>query len=62
MQFRVRATPVMAFIDTEGKVATVFTGPTRSPQKFITLGQFVTSGAYKEPGMNFFKYRQQHSN
>lgn len=61
-QFRVRATPVMAFIDTEGKVATVFTGPTRSPQEFLTLGQFVTSGAYKEPGMNFFKYRQQHSN
>ncbi len=61
-QFRVRATPVMAFIDRDGKVATVFTGPTRSPPEFLTLAQFVTSGAYKEPGMNFFKYRQQHAN
>ncbi|HUN00480.1 MAG: thioredoxin fold domain-containing protein [Halothiobacillaceae bacterium] len=60
-QFRVRATPVMAFIDTQGKVATLFTGPTRSPAEFLSLAEFVTSGAYKEPGMNFFKYRQQHA-
>ena len=60
-QFRVRATPVMAFIDTDGKVATLFTGPTRSAQEFLTLAKFVTSGAYKEPGMNFFKYRKEHS-
>jgi thioredoxin-related protein len=60
-QFRVRATPVMAFIDTQGKVATLFTGPTRSPEEFLSLAEFVTSGAYKEPGMNFFKYRQQHA-
>ncbi len=61
-QFRVRATPVMAFIDTDGKVATVFTGPTRSAKEFLTLAEFVVSGAYKEPGNNFFKYRQQHGN
>lgn len=60
-QFRVRATPVMAFIDTQGKVATLFTGPTRSPEEFLSLAEFVVSGAYKEPGMNFFKYRQQHA-
>lgn len=58
-QFRVRATPVMAFIDTDGKVATLFTGPTRSAKEFLTLAKFVTSGAYKKPGMNFFKYRLQ---
>ena len=61
-QFRVRATPVMAFIDTQGKVATLFTGPTRSPEEFLSLAEFVTSGAYKEPGMNFFKYRQKMQN
>jgi thioredoxin-related protein len=60
-QFRVRATPVMAFIDTQGKVATLFTGPTRSPEEFLSLAEFVISGAYKEPGMNFFKYRQQNT-
>ena len=60
-QFRVRATPVMAFIDTDGKVATLFTGPTRSAKEFLTLAEFVTSGAYKQPGMNFFKYRKEHS-
>lgn len=60
-KFRVRATPVMAFIDTNGKVATLFTGPTRSAEEFLTLAKFVTSGAYKKPGMNFFKYRKEHS-
>lgn len=60
-KFRVRATPVMAFIDTDGKVATLFTGPTRSAKEFLTLAKFVTSGAYKKPGMNFFKYRKEHS-
>lgn len=60
-QFRVRATPVMAFIDTDGKVATLFTGPTRSAKEFLTLARYVTSGAYKQPGMNFFKYRRQQS-
>lgn len=59
-QFHVRATPVMAFIDTDGKVATLFTGPTRSAQEFLMLAKFVTSGAYKKPGMNFFKYRKEH--
>ena len=29
-------------------------------QEFLTLAEFVTSGAYKEPGMNFFKYRKEH--
>ncbi len=59
-QFRVRATPVMAFVTPEGKVATVFTGPTRTPAEFMLLAEFVVSGAYKEPGMNFFKYRKAH--
>jgi len=57
-QFRVRATPVMVFINTEGKVAVRFTGPTRSPEEFLTLARFVTSGAYQKPGMNFFKFRR----
>jgi thioredoxin-related protein len=59
-QFRVRATPVMAFIQPDGQVATVYTGPTRSSEEFLNLAAFVVSGAYKEPGMNFFKYRKAH--
>lgn len=59
-QFRVRATPVMAFIQPDGQVATVYTGPTRSSEEFLALASYVVSGAYKEPGMNFFKYRKAH--
>lgn len=58
-QFRVRATPVMVFINTSGKVAVRFTGPTRSPEEFLALAKFVSSGAYKKPGMNFFKYKRE---
>jgi len=57
-QFRVRATPVMVFVNTEGKVAVRFTGPTRSPEEFLLLAKYVSTGAYKEPGMNFFKFRR----
>lgn len=58
--FRVRATPVMAFVQPDGKIATIYTGPTRSSAEFLTLAAYVVSGAYKEPGMNFFKYRKAH--
>ncbi len=56
---RVRATPVMIFFDTEGEEAVRYTGPTKSPEEFQQLMTFVTSGEYKEPGMNFFKYKKQ---
>ncbi|MFP4155881.1 MAG: thioredoxin family protein [Halothiobacillaceae bacterium] len=58
-EHRVRATPVMIFFDVEGKQATRYTGPVRSPEEFLMLAEFVSSGAYKEPGMNFVRYKQQ---
>lgn len=57
--YRVRATPVMIFFDTAGEPALRYTGPTRSPEEFRQLMAFFVSGAYKEPGMNFFKYKKQ---
>ncbi|MFW6021051.1 MAG: thioredoxin family protein [Guyparkeria sp.] len=56
---RVRATPVMIFFDTDGESAVRYTGPTQSPEEFRQLMKFFVSGAYKEPGMNFFKYKKQ---
>ncbi|MDG4867354.1 thioredoxin family protein [Guyparkeria sp. 1SP6A2] len=58
-EYRVRATPVMIFFDTEGEPALRYTGPTQSPEEFLQLMQFVASGAYDEPGMNFFKFKKQ---
>ena len=58
-KYRVRATPVMIFFDTEGEPALRYTGPTQSPEEFRQLMAFFASGAYKEPGMNFFKYKKQ---
>ena len=60
-KYRVRATPVMIFFDTEGEPALRYTGPTQSPEEFLLLMKFVVSGAYQEPGMNFFKFKKQQS-
>lgn len=58
-RYRVRATPVMIFFDTDGEPAVRYTGPTQTPGEFIKLMEFFVSGAYEEPGMNFFKYKKQ---
>lgn len=57
-EYRVRATPVIAFFDLDGNLITKFTGPTRDAKEFIQLGEFVVSGAYKQPGMNFTVYKK----
>ncbi len=55
-QFRVRATPVIAFFDLDGKLLTKFTGRTSSAKEFNLLGEYVLSGVYKE--MKFSKYKR----
>lgn len=55
-QFRVRATPVIAFFDLEGNLLTKFTGRTSSTKEFNLLGQYVLSEAYKK--MKFSKYKR----
>ena len=54
---RVRATPVFAFYDLEGKQVVRYTGATSSIEEFMWLGEFVEKGLYKE--MRFTKYKRQ---
>jgi thioredoxin-related protein len=54
---RVRATPVFAFFDTEGRLMTKYTGATRDADEFLWLGEFVVSGAYKKT--NFTAYKRE---
>lgn len=56
-QHRVRATPVIAFFDLEGKRVARFTGATRDAAEFMLLGQFVAEGAYKDT--NFTRYKRE---
>lgn len=56
---RVRATPVFAFYDLNGKQVARFTGATSGVDEFMWLGEFVAEGHYK--GMPFTKYKRQKS-
>jgi thioredoxin-related protein len=53
---RVRATPVIAFYDLNGKRINRYIGKTSGVQEFMWLGQYIVEGAYKkEP---FIRYKQ----
>jgi len=57
-QYRVRATPVFAFFDADGKYIkrARFTGATRDKEEFMLLGRYVVEKAYlKEP---FARYKR----
>lgn len=54
---RVRATPVFAFYDLEGRQMTRFTGTAKDVNEFMQLGRYVVEGAWKS--MPFAKYKQQ---
>lgn len=57
-QYRVRATPVFAFFDTDGRYIrrARFTGATRDKEEFLLLGRYVVEKAYlKEP---FTRYKR----
>jgi len=55
-QFRVRATPVMVFIDLEGQPVARYTGPTRDAEEFLLLGRYVAEGKYRD--MPFARYKR----
>jgi len=57
-QYRVRATPVFAFFDLDGKYIKParFTGATRDKEEFLLLGQYVVEGAYAE--QPFARYKR----
>jgi thioredoxin-related protein len=56
-QFRVRATPVFAFFDSDGKYIkrARFTGATRDKQEFLLLGRYVVDGAYSDQSFTRYK-------
>ena len=54
---RVRATPVIAFYDMEGKRVVRYIGKTSGMDEFMLLGRFVAEGTYKK--MRFTKYKRE---
>ncbi|HEY5604840.1 MAG TPA: thioredoxin family protein [Gammaproteobacteria bacterium] len=52
---RVRATPVFAFYDLEGKQVVRYTGATTGVEEFLWLGEFFVSGEYKNMGFTAYK-------
>jgi thioredoxin-related protein len=54
---RVRATPVIAFYDMEGKRVVRYIGKTSGVDEFMLLGRFVAEGTYKK--MRFTKYKRE---
>lgn len=57
-KYRVRATPVLMFVNLEGKPILRYTGPTRTKQEFMLMGQFIVDGAYKTT--KFTRYKREH--
>lgn len=55
-QYRVRATPVMIIFDKEGQPLVRYTGPTRTKEEFLLLGQYVLDGSYQQ--MSFTRYKR----
>jgi thioredoxin-related protein len=56
--YRVRATPVIAFFDLDGKLIHRHTGRTSSAKEFLLMGHYVADGQYKET--SFTRYKRQH--
>lgn len=56
-QYRVRATPVFAFFDLDGKYIKQarFTGAAKDKEEFMLLGQYVVDGAYKNEAFTRYK-------
>jgi thioredoxin-related protein len=44
---KIRATPTFIFYDLSGAELVRIVGPTQTPEEFLLLGRFVTSGAYR---------------
>lgn len=53
---RVRATPVIAFFDLNGKRIHRHTGKTSGAEEFMWLGEYIVNGTYKK--MSFSRYKR----
>jgi thioredoxin-related protein len=58
-EYRVRATPVFAFFDLDGKLVARYTGATKDAEEFRLLGQFVAEGAYASTNFPSYKRERQ---
>ncbi len=56
-EFRVRATPMIAFFDLDGKLVHRHTGRTSDAGEFMLMGHFVAEGKYKET--KFARYKRE---
>ena len=56
---RVRATPVFAFFDLNGKRVARYTGATPDVDEFMLLGNYVVNEIYKTMSFNRYKRDQQ---
>jgi len=57
---RVRATPVIAFFDLNGKLVQRHTGRTADAQEFMLMGRYVAEGHYKQ--LRFTKFKRENRN
>jgi thioredoxin-related protein len=55
-EFRVRATPVIAFFDLNGKLIHRYTGKTSGVDEFMLLGKYIVDDVYKN--MSFTRYKR----
>ncbi len=55
-QYRVRATPVFAFFDLDGKMIARYTGATNGAEEFLWLGEYVAEGKYRSETFARFKH------
>ena len=56
--YRVRATPVFAFFDLDGKLMTKYIGATGDVAEFMLLGNYVVEGHYKDTTFSQYKREQ----
>ena len=57
---RVRATPVIAFFDLDGKQVQRHTGRTSDVEEFMLMGKYVAEGHYKD--LRFTRFKREHQN
>jgi thioredoxin-related protein len=58
-EYKVRATPVFAFFNLDGKLVTRYTGPTKNAREFLWLGEYVADGHYQSETFAQFKHGKQ---
>lgn len=59
-EYRIRATPVIAFFDLDGKLVQRHTGRTADAAEFMLMGKYVAEGHYKD--MRFTRFKREQRN